>query len=609
MNWTSSVNGEPGIFSEVMQALQNLNPQDKHCNLCFDAMSIRKQVIWSEKDNKYIGYCDFGNELQLEGINTEATEALFFMLISLNGRWKLPIGYVLQNKITATAQAEIVKSILKLSHQSGLKVWGITCDGAYTNISTMKILGCKLGDNYSEIKCWFPHPTTEEKVYFIPDACHNLKLARNILGNSKVLKSDPRYIRWSHISNLHNLQQDIKLKFANKLSDSTADALQFLKQQKVSSFENIDATEEYCRAIDQLFDFLNSKNIYAKNFKSPITKQNIVFLENKIIPLIKYLYSLKYDDQLLHTTGKKTFIHGFAIAVKSLFSIARSIFADESLNFDYLLTYKFSQDHLELLFCQIRQRGGSNNNPNVMQLKTAVKQILIKNALKLKNNGNCNTFDDDAMCNIFDFKWNKNSQNDQFNDESDENDPEILQRLQLINNLNPSLQAAKENILYYILGYIITKVVKQLDCNSCKLSLLKQTSDHNYYSSNYAKFVNLRNNGGLVSGSESTFKIIIETEKCLLTLTDNLTDLNKSNLKRKIIYLCSNKLSLDHTIFKEMDCNSSILERPHKMVLITVFINRYLNVRLKSFGKQYTASINTISKRHKLNKLILFSNH
>ncbi|KAL4113577.1 hypothetical protein QTP88_017184 [Uroleucon formosanum] len=416
MNWTSSVNGEPSIFSEVMQALQNLNPQDKHCNLCFDAMSIRKQVIWSEKDNKYIGYCDFGNELQLEGINTEATEALFFMLISLNGRWKLPI-----------AQAEIIKSILKLSHQSGLKVWGITCDGAYTNIFTMKILGCKLGDNYSEIKCWFPHLTTEEKVYFIPDACHNLKLARNILGNSKVLKSD-----------------------------------------LVSSFENIDATEEYCRAIDQLFDFLNSKNIYAKNFKSPITKQNIVFLENKIIPLIKYLYSLKYDDQLLHTTGKKTFIHGFAIAVKSLFSIARSIFADESLNFDYLLTYKFSQDHLELLFCQIRQRGGSNNNPNIMQLKTAVKQILIKNALKLKNNGNCNTFDDDAMCNIFDFKWNKNSQNDQFNDESDENDPEILQRLQLINNLNPSLQAAKENILYYILGYLITKVVKQLDCNSCK---------------------------------------------------------------------------------------------------------------------------------------------
>jgi hypothetical protein len=85
-----------------------------------------------------------------------------------------------------------------------------------------------------------------------------------------------------------------------------------------------------------------------------------------------------------------------------------------------------------------------------------------------------------------------------------------------------------------------------------------------------------------------------------LTLTYNLTDINKSNLKRKIIYLCSNKLGLDHTIFNELDCNSSILKRPYKMVLITVLVNRYLNVRLKSFGKQYTAFINTISKRHKL---------
>jgi hypothetical protein len=87
-----------------------------------------------------------------------------------------------------------------------------------------------------------------------------------------------------------------------------------------------------------------------------------------------------------------------------------------------------------------------------------------------------------------------------------------------------------------------------------------------------------------------------------LTLIDNLTDINKSNLKRKIIHLCSNKLSLDCTIFNELDCNPSILERPHKMVLITVLVNRYLNVKLKSFGKQYIASINTISKRHKLDK-------
>ena len=36
--------------------------------------------------------------------------------------------------------------------------------------------------------------------------------------------------------------------------------------------------------------------------------------------------------------------------------------------FKYLLTYKFSQDHIELLFSCIRAKGGWNNNPNYHSL-------------------------------------------------------------------------------------------------------------------------------------------------------------------------------------------------------------------------------------------------
>jgi len=54
----------------------------------------------------------------------------------------------------------------------------------------MKILGYETGNNYNDIKCWSPHPVNNDKVYFIPDACHNLKLARNTLGNCRVLKSN-----------------------------------------------------------------------------------------------------------------------------------------------------------------------------------------------------------------------------------------------------------------------------------------------------------------------------------------------------------------------------------------------------------------------------------
>lgn len=50
--------------------------------------------------------CIYGNELYLEGSDTIATEALVFIL-GINGKWKLPIGYFLINKIKAV-QAELI---------------------------------------------------------------------------------------------------------------------------------------------------------------------------------------------------------------------------------------------------------------------------------------------------------------------------------------------------------------------------------------------------------------------------------------------------------------------------------------------------------------------
>lgn len=61
---------------------------------------------------------------------------------------------------------------------------------------------------------------------------------------------------------------------------------------------------------------------------------------------------------------------GFAIAAKSMFSIAKALFY-ETTYFKYVLSYKFSQNHIELLFSRFRQKFGSNNNPNMLQFKTA----------------------------------------------------------------------------------------------------------------------------------------------------------------------------------------------------------------------------------------------
>jgi len=80
------------------------------------------------------------------------------MLVSLNGKWKLPIGYFFQNQSNAMRQAELIKIALTISHQSGLKIRGITCDEAFTIFSTLKILGCQFCEGFNYIKSWFSHP-------------------------------------------------------------------------------------------------------------------------------------------------------------------------------------------------------------------------------------------------------------------------------------------------------------------------------------------------------------------------------------------------------------------------------------------------------------------
>ncbi|KAL4084493.1 hypothetical protein QTP88_023781 [Uroleucon formosanum] len=56
-SWTSSINGETEI-------------ENKEFNLVFDAMCIKKQVIWNKQAHKFTGYNDYGDNLTVESSET-----------------------------------------------------------------------------------------------------------------------------------------------------------------------------------------------------------------------------------------------------------------------------------------------------------------------------------------------------------------------------------------------------------------------------------------------------------------------------------------------------------------------------------------------------------
>lgn len=169
----------------------------------------------------------------------------------------------------------------------------------------------------------------------------------------------------------------------------------------------------------------------------------------------------------------------------------------------------------------------------------------------------------------------------------------------------------KDNILFYISGFIVRKVIAFVDCSNCLHALNEPAVVHNYsLSASFAKFVCLKNRGGLVRASKSTFDIVQATENALIVLTDNFKDLQVKNIKSKVIMALKRKYMDKAGVFMECsNCEVNIFEKSHKLNLIELVANKYLNIRLLTYARHHSLEIiNPPTKRQKYNKLVLLSN-
>ena len=138
-------------------------------------------------------------------------------------------------------------------------------------------------------------------------------------------------------------------------------------------FANASATIRFfIRILDGHFDLLNSKNLYGRGFKKPFSIKNQEIWFNKIGAGIQYLGELRDANGVpLLAYRRKTFVLGFITALKSMKDLAFYLLTKPMDPFKFILVYKFSQDHIELLFTCIRGKNGFNNNPDARQLKSA----------------------------------------------------------------------------------------------------------------------------------------------------------------------------------------------------------------------------------------------
>ena len=517
--WASSINCEPGFLSEVLNCIGEEvkeNPDMQDVCIMFDSLAIKKEYTYDDKSQSYSGGVNFGSFCN--GCSDDlATEALFFMVVGLRGHWKRPFGYFL-GKVNGTTQAQIVKHAISLLTEKNFTVHGVICDGNFTNQSTGQALGCSLSMN--NLRTYFPHPDDEAtNIYFILDACHLVKCVRNCLGDLKVLTYNGQYIKWSFVEALHQVQQSDNLYLANKvsaehinysknkmnvrlaaqtLSRSVADAIDFLREDlRMSEFQGSEATTEFLRNIDKAFDLCNSSSPISKGFKSKINLENLSSKVASFNELSQYIRELKdASGKPLACSRRKTPFLGFLVTMQSLSDLATRLLQQEVRPFQYVLTYKFSQDHLELLFSRLRRKGGWNNNPNTLQLKYALRSLLLKNGVVSSRSANClELLQEASEPAIF----------DQVTPPSSSDNKDLLTFQVLV--ASPS--DYHDHALFYISGFICRKMVQKSKCTQCSgaLYILASSIPKSYQSAESA-FVHRKDRGGLLASND--FYIIIK---------------------------------------------------------------------------------------------------
>lgn len=489
--WFSVVGGEPGFTFEAFEAIRkkvNETNDSVICNITIDEMAIRKQTIFL--NGKFYGGIDLGTgQDQNDSDNTQqATNALVFLAVCMNGHWKVQLGYFLVHSLTSNERANLLTKCLELFADTGAKCFSITFDGAPTNIAMCKSLSANF-DYFSEhFQPWFYNPAypiaEKKKIFIFWDACHTLKLVRNTIGDKKeLLNKNEETIKWDHLKSLQNIQEAQGLHAADKfkkthihyfknkmnvrlaaqtLSSSVSSALMFCEELKLMS--GCKATAEFCKIFNDAFDILNCRNKLGKDdYSIPINNNNINKIKMFLNAFKLYVENLRFQptqqcpegEQILKRQRKTGFI-GFIICLTNLLALYEQIQTD----MNYLLSYKLSQDHLEVFFSAMRSRGGFNNNPNAIQFRSAYKRVLVRHQVDGSMYGNCSPLDSasilfvssnkrkdaDAICDYEDIDEEKDLLFNEFEHDYDET------------TRMPELEEFIIDIVKYTGGFIIRKI-------------------------------------------------------------------------------------------------------------------------------------------------------
>ena len=178
----------------------------------------------------------------------------------------------------------------------------------------------------------------------------------------------------------------------------------------------------------------------------------------------------------MHFTQRKTDFVGLLCDIASVRHLVQTLVMCDNPSLKYLLTYKLSQDHLELFFGAVRQRGGWNNNPTSGQFVAAYKRLLVRHQIVRVEHGNCEAIDATTVLHCSS-KVTRPANLDAADmssirtgelDVEEETSPVSLEGSELPFT---ELSAVVDNAVTYIAGYVVRMACRKVVCTDCRAAL------------------------------------------------------------------------------------------------------------------------------------------
>ena len=189
------------------------------------------------------------------------------------------------------------------------------------------------------------------------------------------------------------------------------------------------------------------------------------------------------------------------LCLRSTLHIFQSLVEAPHAPLQYLLTYKLSQDHLELFFGAVRSSGGFNNNPTAQQFTAAYKCLLMRTSIE-GTNGNCQKRDPIEILHVIGNTCSINDQDLSITNAAIIRKYDLEERcpVQSDHDYTDALNVAclsefKQAAISFMAGYVPKMVRKQLLRDVCSISLGSTATAKTPQSA----FMVLKDKGGLLN--------------------------------------------------------------------------------------------------------------